>query len=107
MAKTIGPERVGSGTTMQGPPGFGTGTDSNRCEMHRSNGKSELEPHNKCKWLKNLRKAVQYGYRLIKQIVLFSNVVISSNPVSRKSSPPSSSSSSLDDGDEDGDEDDV
>jgi hypothetical protein len=82
--KTIGKFKVGKGIKMIGPLGFGTGTERRRWEMHLSRGRSEDEPERICRCDRNRRKAVQKGYLPTKQIVLFSKVVISSNPVSRK-----------------------
>ena len=82
--KTIGAFNVGKGIRILGPPGFGIGTVNSRCDMHRSNGRSEEDPDSMCRCDKNRRKAVQKGYLLTKHMVLFSKVVISSNPVSNK-----------------------
>lgn len=37
----IGKLKVGRGIRIIGPPGLGTGTDSKRCDIYRSNGSSD------------------------------------------------------------------
>mmetsp|Transcript_46863 Transcript_46863/g.52412 ORF Transcript_46863/g.52412 Transcript_46863/m.52412 type:complete len:128 (-) Transcript_46863:1549-1932(-) len=45
----IGILKVGKGIKIFGPPGFGTGTDSNRWDIYRSNGRSDEHADTLCR----------------------------------------------------------
>ena len=86
IPSTIGLAIAGKGIKMHCPPGLGTGTVNSKWDMYRSRGKSDDDPDNICKCDRNRLNADQKGYRLMRQIVLFSNVNMSSKPVSMSSS---------------------
>jgi len=86
IPNTIGLAMAGKGIKMHCPPGLGTGTVNSKWDTYRSRGKSDDDPDKICKCDRNRLNADQKGYRLMRQIVLFSNVIMSSKPVSRMSS---------------------
>ena len=53
ITKAIGSFIVENGTMTHCPPGFGIGTDSNRCDMLRSSGMSDDDPDSRCKCVRN------------------------------------------------------
>jgi hypothetical protein len=73
---TIGLAIAGSGIVIHCLPDFGAGTVKSKTTIKVKKVKCD----------RNCLNANQNGYRLMRQIVLFSNVIISSKPVSNMSS---------------------